>query len=68
MYTQKGARGTEVIPNIAFWKEFPFLIKVTSYMPTNVCFFTAAYTTVVLQDGMLFTISPCYKRDKYQGL
>ena len=38
MYTKKGARGTEVIPNIAFWKEFPFLIKVTSYMPTNIVF------------------------------
>ena len=29
MYSQKGARGTEVIPNYTFWKDFPFLIKVT---------------------------------------
>jgi hypothetical protein len=27
MYSQKGARGTEVIPNYTFWKDFPFLIK-----------------------------------------
>jgi hypothetical protein len=46
MYTKRGARGVEVIPNYAFWKDFPFLLK----------------------DGFLFTISPCYKRDKYQGL
>ena len=30
MYTKKGARGTEVIPNYTFWKEFPFLIKVNT--------------------------------------
>ena len=28
MYTLKGARGIEVIPNIGFWKDLPFLIKV----------------------------------------
>ena len=27
-YKVKGARGLEVIPNIHFWKELPFLIKV----------------------------------------
>ncbi|KAL5506689.1 hypothetical protein EMCRGX_G008412 [Ephydatia muelleri] len=27
MYTFKGARGIEVIPNIGFWKDLPFLIK-----------------------------------------
>eukprot|EP00731_Ephydatia_muelleri_P037170 Em0407g2a len=27
MYTLKGARGIEVIPNIGFWKDLPFLIK-----------------------------------------
>ena len=25
----KGAQGMEIIPNIAFWKDLPFLIKVT---------------------------------------
>ena len=34
MYTKKGARGTEVIPNYTFWKEFPFLIKVNTYIHT----------------------------------
>ncbi len=28
MYRIKGARGMEVIPNYAFWKDLPFLIKV----------------------------------------
>ena len=31
MYTFKGARGIEVIPNIGFWKDLPFLIKVEYY-------------------------------------
>ena len=31
MYTQRGARGMEVIPNYTFWKDFPFLIKVESH-------------------------------------
>ena len=29
LYHVKGARGMEVIPNGAFWKDLPFLIKVT---------------------------------------
>ena len=28
-YKVKGARGSEVIPNFSFWKELPFLIKVS---------------------------------------
>ena len=24
----RGARGVEVIPNLSFWKDFPFLLKV----------------------------------------
>ena len=31
MYRVKGARGSEVIPNVAFWKELPLLIKVNTY-------------------------------------
>ncbi|CAI8043558.1 Cation-dependent mannose-6-phosphate receptor [Geodia barretti] len=27
MYTQRGARGVEVIPNYTFWKDLPFLLK-----------------------------------------
>lgn len=27
-YKYKGARGSEVIPNVEFWKDVPFLIKV----------------------------------------
>lgn len=48
LYYKRGARGKEVIPNYAFWKDLPFLLK----------------------DGLLFTISPCYKRqsNKYSGL
>ena len=29
MYVKRGARGMEVIPNLAFWKDLPFLVKVT---------------------------------------
>ena len=32
MYTQRGARGLEVIPNYSFWKDFPFLIKVRTVL------------------------------------
>ena len=32
MYKKKGARGLEVIPNYAFWKDLPFLIKVNGCM------------------------------------
>ena len=28
MYRVKGARGVEVVPNVVFWKDLPFLIKV----------------------------------------
>ena len=28
LYRVKGARGMEVVPNGAFWKDLPFLIKV----------------------------------------
>ena len=28
LYRVKGARGVEMIPNYAFWKDIPFLIKV----------------------------------------
>ena len=28
MYTQRGARGAEIIPNYSFWKDLPFLVKV----------------------------------------
>ena len=27
-YYVKGARGQEIVPNINFWKDLPFLIKV----------------------------------------
>ena len=27
-YKVKGARGSEVVPNVFFWKELPILIKV----------------------------------------
>ena len=28
MYTQRGARGAEIIPNYSFWKDLPFLVMV----------------------------------------
>ena len=28
MYTIKGARGVEIIPNLEFWRDFPFLLRV----------------------------------------
>ena len=28
MYFVKGARGLEVIPNVSFWKDLPYLLKV----------------------------------------
>ena len=30
MYQAKEARGLDIIPNLAFWKDLPFLIKVTN--------------------------------------
>ena len=30
-YRYKGARGSEVFPNVDFWKDVPFLIKVGLY-------------------------------------
>ena len=30
--TVKGARGVEMIPNLNFWKDFPFLLKVNSFI------------------------------------
>ena len=43
MYRVKGARGSEVIPNVAFWKELPLLIKVNTHLSTLV---TATIATV----------------------
>ena len=34
MYFAKGARGIEVIPNITFWKDLPFLLKVNTISST----------------------------------
>ena len=37
----KGARGIEMIPNLSFWKDFPFLLKVKCnalYTDLNVLF------------------------------
>ena len=28
--TVRGARGVEMIPNLSFWKDFPYLLKVNS--------------------------------------
>ena len=33
MYTKRGARGVAVIPNYAFWKDLPFLLKVKTMVP-----------------------------------
>ena len=35
MFKVKGARGLETIPNIAFWKDLPFLIKVNTMVCSN---------------------------------
>ena len=34
MYTRRGARGVEVIPNYSFWKGLPFLVKVSRTQPS----------------------------------
>lgn len=34
MYQAKEARGLDVIPNLAFWKDLPFLIKVLTHNST----------------------------------
>ena len=38
MYFARGARGIEVIPNVSFWGDLPFLLKVSGlqwyYDPT----------------------------------
>ena len=52
----KGARGMEIIPNIAFWKDLPFLIKVTDYTRHTlhvILLFSSS------QDGIMFVLSPC---------
>ena len=36
MYTAKGARGVEMIPNYTFWRDLPFLIKVAQNTQTIV--------------------------------
>ena len=35
-YVYRGARGAEVIPNYALWKDLPFLIKVCASTSTTV--------------------------------
>ena len=35
MYRVKGARGMEVVPHYAFWKDVPFLIKVSTLSSTT---------------------------------
>ena len=42
MYTQRGARGVEVIPNYAFWKDLPFLLKV--YSSPAICIIYISFT------------------------
>ena len=46
MYRVKGARGSEVIPNVAFWKELPLLIKVNIYQSHLSTLVTATIATV----------------------
>ena len=43
MYTQRGARGLEVIPNYSFWKDFPFLIKVTTTATASYCIYSIMF-------------------------
>ena len=67
MYTKRGARGVEVIPNYTFWKDLPFLLKVKT-MIIIVPIFSQLHRSF-FQDGFFFTISPCYRRrDSYSGL
>ena len=66
MYTWRGARGLEVIPNYSFWKGLPFLVKVSRTQPSLLLLKLFFF---LFQDGFFFTISPCYKkRDGYHGL
>ena len=46
MYTQRGARGAEIIPNYSFWKDLPFLVKVNYTL----------FQSIFFQDGFFFTI------------
>ena len=46
MYRVKGARGSEVIPNVTFWKELPLLIKVNTYQLHLSTLVTATIATV----------------------
>ena len=56
----RGARGVEVIPNLSFWKDFPFLLKVQSQLfttPPLVPLFCAAIAKLLLQP-VLFVRRP----------
>ena len=46
MYTQRGARGAEIIPNYSFWKDLPFLVMVNYTL----------FQSIFFQDGFFFTI------------
>ena len=62
-YFHKGARGQEIIPHVAFWKDLPFLIKVCAVWLLGQWFAFWYYHVLFLQDGILFTIQPCYRRN-----
>lgn len=56
MRVQYSAAGVDLIPNKAFWKSLPGLIKVIMLSPVNINNHNAF---LLLQDGVLFTVSPC---------
>ena len=52
MYTQRGARGAEIIPNYSFWKDLPFLVKV------NCTLFQSIFDLIFLSGWVLFHYQP----------
>jgi len=59
------ATGTDIIPNKGFWFVLPFLVKVYNYDNYTYAMYTV--TCHILQDGFLFTFSPCVSAVKNRG-
>ena len=62
------ATGSDIVPNKAFWVQFPFLIKVyTLYLLTHSCLWSMQVLLHCIccsfhwQDGFVFTFGPCFR-------
>ena len=56
MYQVKGARGVEIIPNYAIWKDLPFLIKVVMNKVSFLLYFFLNFPYYCHAVSLLFSI------------